>query len=99
MRGSGIPISLRIFQFVVIHTVKGFGVVNKAKIDVFHYVFLLALGLICSPFSNILGFKLKILILDPSSFLIHAFQCYDFPSKNHFLCILQILISCIFISI
>ena len=27
--------SLRIFQFVVIHTVKGFGIVNKAEIDVF----------------------------------------------------------------
>ena len=24
-----------IFQFVVIHTVKGFGIVNKAKVDVF----------------------------------------------------------------
>ena len=34
VRWSGIPISLRIFQFVVIHTVKGFGVVNKAKVDV-----------------------------------------------------------------
>ena len=32
---SDIPISFRIFQFVVIHTVKGFGVVNKAKVDVF----------------------------------------------------------------
>ena len=31
----GIPISLRIFQFVVIHTVKDFGVVNKAEVDVF----------------------------------------------------------------
>ena len=29
------PISLRILQFVVIHTVKGFGVVNKAEVDVF----------------------------------------------------------------
>ena len=29
---SGIPISLRIFQFVVIHTVKGFGIVNKADV-------------------------------------------------------------------
>ena len=29
------PISFRIFQFIVIHTVKGFGIVNKAKIDVF----------------------------------------------------------------
>ena len=26
---------LRIFQFIVIHTVKGFGIVNKAEIDVF----------------------------------------------------------------
>ena len=32
--------SLRIFQFVVIHTVKGFGIVNKAEVDVF-------LGLSC----------------------------------------------------
>ena len=32
---SGTPISLRIFQFVVTHTVKGFGVVNKAEVDVF----------------------------------------------------------------
>ena len=34
-RWSGIPISFRIFQFVVIHTVKAFGVVNKAEVDVF----------------------------------------------------------------
>ena len=30
---EGFLISLRIFQFVVIHTVKGFGVVNKAGVD------------------------------------------------------------------
>ena len=35
VRWSGIPISLRIFQFVVVHTVKGFGTVNKAEVDVF----------------------------------------------------------------
>ena len=35
MRWSGIPISLRIFQFVVIHTVKGFCIVSKAEVDVF----------------------------------------------------------------
>ena len=35
VRWSDIPISLRIFQFIVIHTVKGFGTVNKAKVDVF----------------------------------------------------------------
>ena len=32
---SGILISLRIFQFVVIHIVKGFGIVNEEEIDVF----------------------------------------------------------------
>ena len=32
---SGIPISFRIFQFVVIHIIEGFRVVNKAEIDVF----------------------------------------------------------------
>ena len=34
-RWSDIPISLRIFQFVVTHTVKGFDVVNKAEVDIF----------------------------------------------------------------
>ena len=35
VRWSGTPISWRIFQFVVIHTVKGFGIVNEAEVDVF----------------------------------------------------------------
>ena len=34
-RWSDTPISCRIFQFVVIHRVKVFGIVNKAEIDVF----------------------------------------------------------------
>ena len=34
VRWSGILTSFRIFQFLVIHTVKGFGIVNKAEIDV-----------------------------------------------------------------
>ena len=34
MRWSGIPISIRIFQFVVILTVKGFSVVNEAEVDI-----------------------------------------------------------------
>ena len=34
VRWSGIPISWRILQFFVIHTVKGFDVVNKAEVDV-----------------------------------------------------------------
>ena len=32
VRWSGIPISWRSFQFVVIYTVKGFGIVNKAEV-------------------------------------------------------------------
>ena len=35
VRWSGIPISWRIFQFAVIHTVKAFDVVNKAELDAF----------------------------------------------------------------
>ena len=34
VRCSGIPISLRIFQFVVIHIVKGFSIVNEAEVDI-----------------------------------------------------------------
>ena len=35
VRWSGMPISWRIFQFVVIYTVKSFIVVSKAEVDVF----------------------------------------------------------------
>ena len=35
VRWSGIPISQNFPQFIVIHTIKGFGIVNKAEIDVF----------------------------------------------------------------
>ena len=35
VRWSGIPISLRIFQFVVIYKVKGFSIVSETEIDVF----------------------------------------------------------------
>ena len=35
VRWSGSPISLRIFQFVVIYTVKGFSIVNEVEVDFF----------------------------------------------------------------
>ena len=35
VRWSGIPISQNFLQFIVIHTVKGLGIVNKVEIDVF----------------------------------------------------------------
>ena len=46
MRWSGIPFSLRIFQFVVIHTFKGFSIVNEAEVDVF-------LELPCFPYDPV----------------------------------------------
>ena len=40
VRWSGIPISWNIFpKFVVIHAIKGFGVVNKAEVDAFLELF------------------------------------------------------------
>ena len=41
VRWAGIPISKNFPQFVVTHTIKGFGVVNKAKVDVFSGTLLL----------------------------------------------------------
>ena len=35
VRWSDIPMSSRIFQFLVVHIVKGFGIVHKAEVDVF----------------------------------------------------------------
>ena len=35
VRWSNIPVSLRIFHFVVIHIVKGLGIVSEAEVDVF----------------------------------------------------------------
>ena len=39
VRWSGIPISLRIFQFVVIHTVKGFSIVSEAEFRILEFPF------------------------------------------------------------
>ena len=36
---SHIPISFRIFQFVVIHAVKGFSIVNETEVDIFFLKF------------------------------------------------------------
>ena len=41
IRWSGIPISWKISQFVVIYTAKGFRVVNKAEVDFFSEILLL----------------------------------------------------------
>ena len=43
VRWSSIPIFLRAFQFVMIHIVKGFGVVNETELNVFSEIPLLSL--------------------------------------------------------
>ena len=66
LRWSGNLISLKKFpQFVVIHTVKGFGVVNKAEVDVFLELFCFFddpadLGNLMSGSSAFSKFSLKI---------------------------------------
>ena len=35
LRWSGIPISLRAFQFIMVHTVKGFDIVDETEVNVF----------------------------------------------------------------
>ena len=42
-RAGGISSSFRIFQFVVIFTVKDFNVVNEAEVDIFSGIILLFL--------------------------------------------------------
>ena len=37
VRWSGIPISLRIFQFLVIHIIKGFSIVSEAEVYIFFW--------------------------------------------------------------
>ena len=68
------------------------------------YFTLLILNLICPYFSGLLKWKIRLLILVTSSFLMKKqlkfsflIQCYNFPSKHCFFCIPQILMSCIFI--
>ena len=50
VRWSGIPISYRMFQFVVIHTVKGFGIVNKEEVVFSGILLLLRWSNRCSQF-------------------------------------------------
>ena len=54
---SGIPISFKNFpQLIVTHTVKGFGIVNKAEIDVFLELYNLA---VFSQFGTSLFFHVQ----------------------------------------
>ena len=73
VRWSGMPISLRIFQFVVIHTAKGFGIVSDAEVDVF-------LELSCFFYDPADVGKL---ISDSSAFLKSSLNIWD--SSGHLL--------------
>ena len=78
VRTSGIPISLRIFQFVVIHTVKGFSLVSEGA-DVFLELacFLYDATDVGSLISGSSAFSKSNLYI--WSFLVHILLC---PSLN-----------------
>ena len=79
------PISFRIFQFIVKHTVKGFGIVSKAEVDVFlelscFFDDIMDVGNLISGFSafsksslNILKFMVHVLLKPGLEDLEHYF--------------------------
>ena len=72
VKWSGIPISLRIFLFVVSYTVKGFGIVNESEVDVFlesSYFFYNPAYVTCSFWSSSAFSKSSLYIL---KFLVHV---------------------------
>ena len=64
-------ISFRIFKFVVIHTVKGIDIVNKAEVDVF-----LALSCFCNDPTDVGN-----LISGSSAFSKTSLNIWKFPVK------------------
>ena len=85
VRWSGIPISFRIFQFIVIHTVKGFGIVNKTEVDVF-------LELSCSfdylpdvGNLNSGSFAFSKTSLNIWNFMVHSLLKPGFENSEHYL--------------
>ena len=71
-------------QFIVIHTVKGFGIVNKAKVDVFlelscFFCDPTDVGTLISvplPFLKIQLVHLKVLVHIPLKPSLVSFECY-----------------------
>ena len=84
-RWSSIPISLRIFQFVVIPTVKGFSIVNEPEIDVFFLEFSCFLydptdiGNLISGFCAFYKYSLYI-----SKFLVHILLKTSLENLVHY---------------
>ena len=84
MRWSGIPIFFRIFQFVVIHTVKGFSVLNEAEVDVFlefscFFYDLANVGSLSCGFSAFSKYALNI-----SVFLVHVLLKPSLGNFEHY---------------
>ena len=84
VRWSGVLISLRIFQFVVIHTVKGFSLASEAEVDFFKCP-----SLFCDPmdFGNLISLSSAFSLF----FFIYLFIFFYFylKKKNHMLPILN----------
>ena len=84
VRWSGIPISFRIFQFVVIYIVKGFSTVNEAVVDVFpesscFFYDLADVGNLVSGSSAISKSRLNIW-----KFMVHVFLKFGLESFEHY---------------
>ena len=84
-RWFGIPISLTILQFVVIHTVKSFGVISEAEIDIFFLEFFcffydpVEVGNLISGFSDFSKSSLNIL-----KFLAHVLLKPGLQNFEHY---------------
>ena len=75
--GSVILISLRIFQFVVIHTVKDFSVVSEAEVDIFS-----GIKVVFSDYLRLLIFLLAILIPACYSYSLALHMMYSAYKLN-----------------
>ena len=80
VRWSDIPISLRIFQVVVIYTVKGFSIVNEARVDIFSGIPLLSLDNLISGSSAFSKSSLNIW-----KFLVHILLKPSLKDFEHYL--------------
>ena len=95
VKWSGIPISLKIFQFLVIHTVKGFSIINEEEVE----VFLEFSCIFCDPTD--VGYLIfgSSALSKPSlniwKFLVHILLKPSLKDIEHYIASMQIWVHCI----